>query len=195
MAANGRVRQDGAQSATTEALRDDGAMTTAGVPVVLRGRVVTPDQVIEDGAVVIEGDRIVWVGATLGATAPAALATAIAATPQPWPGTTLLPGLVDLHAHGGGGASFPDATNTDDARRAAREHLTHGTTSLVASLVTADADTLVARPTLPTPGSSPGSTWRDRSFPRSGAVPRVPRTWWPATPIWCAGSRPPPAAT
>jgi N-acetylglucosamine-6-phosphate deacetylase len=148
MAANGRVRQDGAQSATAEALRDDGAMTTAGVPVVLRGHVVTPDQVIEDGAVVIEGDRIVWVGAALSATAPVALAAAIAATPRPPRGTTLMPGLVDLHAHGGGGASFPDATNADDARRAAREHLTHGTTSLVASLVTADADTLVTRASL-----------------------------------------------
>lgn len=122
-------------------------MTTPPVPVVLRGRVVAPDRVIADGAVVIEGDRIVWVGAVVSATAPAALAAAVAAT-APSPGTTLLPGLVDLHNHGGGGASFPDAADADDARRAAHEHLRHGTTSLVASLVTADADTLVAQATL-----------------------------------------------
>ena len=118
-------------------------MTTPAVPVVLRGRVVTPDQVIEDGAVVIERDRIVWVGAVASATAPAALAAVVADTPAPVPGTIVLPGLIDVHDHGGGGASFPDAADVDDARRAAREHLFHGTTSLVASLVTADAETLV----------------------------------------------------
>jgi len=121
------------------------AVDVVPVPVVLRGRVVQSDHVIEDGAVVIEGDRIVWVGAVATATAPAALAEAVAAAPAPRPGTTLLPGLVDLHNHGGGGASFPDATDVADARRAAVEHLRHGTTSLVASLVTADADTLVTR--------------------------------------------------
>ena len=120
-------------------------MTNPLVPVVLRGRVVTADRVIADGAVVVEGERIVWVGAIESATAPAALAALIAATPAPAPGTTVLPGLIDLHNHGGGGASFPDATGLDEVRRAAREHLAHGTTSLVASLVTADAGTLLAR--------------------------------------------------
>ncbi len=114
-------------------------------PLVLRGRVVTPDGVLDDGAVVVEGDRLTWVGPVSTATAPPALAAAVAAADVPVPGTTLLPGLVDLHNHGGGGASFPDAATPDDARRAIREHLAHGTTSLVASLVTADADTLLAR--------------------------------------------------
>lgn len=118
-------------------------MTTPPIPVVLRGRVVTPDQVIEEGAIVIERDRIVWVGAVVSATAPASLAAIVAAAPAPVPGTILLPGLIDVHDHGGGGASFPDAADVDDARGAAREHLNHGTTSLVASLVTADAETLV----------------------------------------------------
>ncbi|QTE28745.1 N-acetylglucosamine-6-phosphate deacetylase [Pengzhenrongella sicca] len=121
---------------------------TGEIPVVLRGRVVTPYQVVDDGAVVIEGTTIVWVGAVASATAPAALAAVVAATPAPAPGTTLLPGLIDLHNHGGGGASFPDATTVDEARRAAREHLAHGTTTLVASLVTADARTLVTRAAL-----------------------------------------------
>ncbi|RYV50661.1 N-acetylglucosamine-6-phosphate deacetylase [Pengzhenrongella frigida] len=118
------------------------------VPVVLRGRVVLRDAVLEDAAVVIEGDRIVWVGAVSTATAPVALADAVAAAPAPVPGTTILPGLVDVHCHGGGGASFPDALDADDARRASREHLRHGTTSLVASLVTADAETLVRQTAL-----------------------------------------------
>lgn len=118
------------------------------VPVVLRGRVVLPDRVLEDAAVVIEGDRIVWVGTVATATAPVALAEAVAAAPEPSSGATILPGLVDVHCHGGGGASFPDAVDAADARRAAREHLRHGTTSLVASLVTADAETLLTQTAL-----------------------------------------------
>src|SRR5699024_6349815 len=57
----------------------------------------------------------------------------------------LLPGLVDLHCHGGGGASFPDASDAAEMLTAVREHRRHGTTSLVASLVTADAATLRER--------------------------------------------------
>lgn len=126
-------------------LRDDVAMRSPGAPTVLRGRVVTGDQVIEDGAVVIEGDQILWVGAVASPPAQAALAADIYATSQGQPGTTLLPGLIDLHCHGGGGASFPDSTTAADARRAVQEHLTQGTTSLLASLVTADVDTLLTR--------------------------------------------------
>ena len=111
-----------------------GRMTTAAsAPLVLRGRVVTPDAVLLDAAVVVEGDRLTWVGPVETATAPPALADAVRAAPAPAPGTTLLPGLVDLHNHGGGGASFPDAATADVARRAVREHLVHGTTTLVAS--------------------------------------------------------------
>ena len=122
-------------------------MTTAPVPVVLLGRVVTPERVIQDGAVVLAGAQIVWVGESTDATAPSAVPDARAAG-RPRPGTTLLPGLIDLHNHGGGGAGFPDATDAPTALRAVREHLAHGTTSLVASLVTADAQTLIARTSL-----------------------------------------------
>ena len=113
----------------------------------LHGRVVTPTAVIEDGVVVLQGDTIAWVG-------PAAQAVR-----QGWPEVpdvpdvpdreltpvTLLPGLVDLHNHGGGGSGFPDASTPDEARVAVREHLAHGTTTLVASLVTAAPATLRQR--------------------------------------------------
>jgi N-acetylglucosamine-6-phosphate deacetylase len=103
-----------------------------------RGRVVTPAAVIEDGVVIVEDGKIAWVG------------PAVEASRHGWPEVpdpqevpqTLLPGLVDLHNHGGGGEGFPDARTPDQARVAIGEHLAHGTTSLVASLVTAAADTL-----------------------------------------------------
>src|ERR1700731_322564 len=49
---------------------------------------------------------------------------------------TVVPGFVDTHVHGGGGASFSMA-NPADTSTAAAMHLRHGTTTLVASLVTA----------------------------------------------------------
>jgi N-acetylglucosamine-6-phosphate deacetylase len=112
--------------------------------VVLRGEVVTPAEVLADGVVVLTGGTIAWVGPATQL--PGAWAADL--PPAPEPGTMLLPGLVDLHDHGGGGSSFPDATTRDDALVAVREHLRHGTTGLVASLVTAPRDVLLARAAL-----------------------------------------------
>jgi N-acetylglucosamine-6-phosphate deacetylase len=56
---------------------------------------------------------------------------------------TLVPGFVDIHVHGGGGGSF----TTDDpasALRAVDMHRRHGTTTTMASLVTASPEELLA---------------------------------------------------
>lgn len=55
----------------------------------------------------------------------------------------LAPGLIDSHAHGGGGAAFTDGP--DAARTALAAHLAHGTTSMMASLVTDTIDELAAQ--------------------------------------------------
>lgn len=56
----------------------------------------------------------------------------------------VVPGFVDTHVHGGGGASY--ATTDPEEARAAREfHRAHGTTTSLASLVTADLETLAAQ--------------------------------------------------
>jgi len=57
---------------------------------------------------------------------------------------TVVPGFVDTHVHGGGGADFA-TTDLDEARRVLAFHRAHGTTTSFASLVTADVDTLVAQ--------------------------------------------------
>jgi len=49
---------------------------------------------------------------------------------------TVVPGFVDTHVHGGGGQNFSSATR-DATATAAKFHRRHGTTSLIASLVTA----------------------------------------------------------
>jgi N-acetylglucosamine-6-phosphate deacetylase len=89
-------------------------------------RVVLPDRVLDPGVVHVDGDRIVAVEP--GAAQPGGVDLT---------GSTLVPGLVDIHVHGGGGGSFPDG-----ARTAAAYHLRHGTTSTVASLVTAPPEDL-----------------------------------------------------
>ena len=55
---------------------------------------------------------------------------------------TVVPGFVDTHVHGGGGANFSTASAVDTSTAVAL-HRRHGTTTLVASLVTASPDELL----------------------------------------------------
>ncbi|MEU7822186.1 N-acetylglucosamine-6-phosphate deacetylase [Catellatospora sp. NPDC049133] len=82
----------------------------------MNGRIVTPEGVVE-GALHLDGDRI----ASIEAGTPAA---------DRW----ILPGFVDIHNHGGGGFTFTTG-DAAAARKAAAFHLGHGTTTLLASLV------------------------------------------------------------
>ncbi|WP_457253491.1 N-acetylglucosamine-6-phosphate deacetylase [Pedococcus sp. P5_B7] len=104
----------------------------------LTGRVVTPDGVIGDGAVAVTDGSIAYAGER--GSLPSDWAEV--AEPAGWQaGLTLLPGLVDIHCHGGNGGEFgPDAAS---AHRAARHHHQQGSTTIVGSLVSAPAATLV----------------------------------------------------
>lgn len=100
---------------------------------ILRGRRIlgAPGGGVLDGWVRTEGTRIVEVGAGL----PPGPAVEVAG----W----LTPGFVDIHVHGGGGAAFQDDV-PDAAATAVAFHRSHGTTSLLASLVSAPLEKLVA---------------------------------------------------
>ena len=108
----------------------------------VRGRVVLLEEVLEDGVVVIEGTRIAFVGTSARARA-AGYADAVSAAAET--SAVITPGFVDVHCHGGFGTSFPDVTDAATARIAVAGHLHSGTTSLVASLVTAAPETLRQR--------------------------------------------------
>jgi N-acetylglucosamine-6-phosphate deacetylase len=87
--------------------------------------------VIDNGQVVVEGDRI---AATAQENAQVIDVT----------GHYLVPGFVDIHNHGGGGASFTSGT-VEDVLQGIDTHRRHGTTTLVASTVTGDMDFLAQR--------------------------------------------------
>jgi N-acetylglucosamine-6-phosphate deacetylase len=95
-------------------------------------RVLTPGD--EAGWVAVAGGRIVAVGDG----DPPNAAETVDLT-----GRLLVPGFVDLHVHGGGGAQFMSG-EPDECRRAARFHVGHGTTALLATTLTAPPAALLA---------------------------------------------------
>ncbi len=101
------------------------------------GRMVTPGGVLSPGWIRLAGRTIDAVGA---GDAPEQRDLPVTDLRGHW----VLPGFVDMHVHGGGGASFTEGP-ADDARRAAEFHRRHGSTTMVASLVTAPLADLEAR--------------------------------------------------
>lgn len=94
-------------------------------------RVVLPTGTVDNGRVVVEGTRI---ATDSYADAPV----------HDLSGHWIVPGFVDIHNHGGGGASFTSGT-AEDVLRGVLTHRRHGTTTLVASTVTGDMDFLAHR--------------------------------------------------
>ncbi|MGW5972966.1 N-acetylglucosamine-6-phosphate deacetylase [Streptomyces sp. NPDC055186] len=112
----------------------------APTKVLTGARVVLPTGTVDDGRVTVDGTRIV---ATAPANAPSGAPESVAETLD-LTGHWLVPGFVDLHNHGGGGASFTSGT-VDEVLRGIHTHRLHGTTTLVASTVTGDLDFLARR--------------------------------------------------
>ncbi|MGW5233391.1 N-acetylglucosamine-6-phosphate deacetylase [Streptomyces nodosus] len=113
-------------------------------------RVVLPTGTVDDGRLVVEGTRIAGHSPTVPAGSPVPDAenaenaeTAENAEIIDVRGHWLVPGFVDMHNHGGGGASF--SGTAEDALTAVRTHRLHGTTTVVASTVTDDMDILVGQ--------------------------------------------------
>ncbi|MEC3980558.1 N-acetylglucosamine-6-phosphate deacetylase [Amycolatopsis sp. H20-H5] len=88
------------------------------------GRVAAPDRVLDDGWLVIAEGRIRQVGS--GAP-PGGEHVDVN-------GALVVPGFIDTHCHGGGGGSFSSG-DPDELMSAVRSHRRHGTTTMIASLV------------------------------------------------------------
>ena len=111
-----------------------------------RGRLVLESRILEDGVLIAEEGVITRIIDAHDPSLSKEDRELIAAVPAS--DSYILPGLVDVHCHGGGGSSFPNATSIEKAQAAIDEHRHHGTTTLVASLVTAHADILRERAAL-----------------------------------------------
>lgn len=103
------------------------------MPLIAAGTVVLEQGLCRPGWVHTAGRTIVSCGA--------------GAPPRPadvdFPDAVLVPGFVDIHVHGGGGASYLAGGNSE-VLRAVDFHRRHGTTATLASLVTASPSELMA---------------------------------------------------
>jgi len=102
--------------------------------IIANGRVVTPWRVLEKGAVVIEGGKIVEVKEGFEPTE----ATIIDAA-----GRTIAPGFVDIHVHGGAGHDTMDAT-PQAIQGMAEFFASHGVTGFLPTTVTAPKEAILA---------------------------------------------------
>lgn len=96
-------------------------------------RILTPQEEVHDAIVVVEGSRIVGFGHRDEVRIPAG-ATDYVAT-----GLTLVPGFVDLHIHGAGAQDVMEA-NARALDRITSTVARYGTTSIVATTITASAE-------------------------------------------------------
>lgn len=109
--------------------------------VIHSARLVSEGRILHNGWVRFEGDTIAEVGTgddwrvSVAGDQPDAVTDA--------DGAWLTPGFVDIHNHGGGGASFDDGG--DSILTALALHQKHGTTRFVLSLVTAPVEDLAVR--------------------------------------------------
>ncbi len=90
---------------------------------IVNGKIVTPAKIIEEGIILIDGDRIAALGKKEALPVPADFEVIDAG------GMYVGPGFVDIHCHGG-----DLYTSHEDPGKAAEFHLKHGTTSLALAI-------------------------------------------------------------
>lgn len=103
----------------------------------LRSSAATGVRTLADAAVVVDGEELRYVGPAGGVqTRPGDVVVELAA------GEVMVPGLIDLHCHGGYGVDFSGA-DAQEARRAVEALHATGATTVMASLVTSAPETLL----------------------------------------------------
>ena len=113
---------------------------------VLTGRALLDAGITDGTAVVLAGSRILYAGPAAGAAAAVAGSglTLDGARMRQLPADQfMVPGLVDLHCHGGYGTDFPTADAAAARAALGRMHAA-GTTTVMASLVTAAPEELLS---------------------------------------------------
>lgn len=101
--------------------------------VVHASRILTPEEELTDGIIVVEDGRITGIGHRDEVHVPAGAADYVAS------GMTVVPGFVDVHIHGAGGHDVMEGTDRALDRITSTVAI-HGTTSIVATTVSAPID-------------------------------------------------------
>lgn len=104
---------------------------------VFRGNVVLPTELMPNGVVVVEDERIVAVGSESKVKLPTGAEVIDAQDGY------VSPGFVDIHTHGGAGSDYMDGT-PDAVRIANRVHARHGTTTIFPTTTTGTPAQLAA---------------------------------------------------
>ncbi|MCU1645988.1 MAG: amidohydrolase family protein [Nocardia sp.] len=128
----------GTRSRRTEQNESAAGAAGFGAGLHIRGRIVSAAHDVADGVVSVEGERVIAVR-TLAEWA----VTHPGSAELPFEGT-LLPGLVDIHVHGGAGHRF-DTEDQEEAAGAAEYHRSRGSTTVLAGIVTAAPDDMAAQ--------------------------------------------------
>jgi N-acetylglucosamine-6-phosphate deacetylase len=100
-----------------------------------KATVLTPFNLIEEAVILIDGKRIIAVGAMDCMEIPPEFREV------PLEGFLIAPGFIDLHLHGGGGAEIAQGT-PESIVETAKFHATHGTTAFLATTISTGHDHL-----------------------------------------------------
>jgi N-acetylglucosamine-6-phosphate deacetylase len=114
--------------------RDFDSIKNVKTTAIYASRILTPQDEINDGVIVVEGSRITAVGHRDEIQVPTGALDYVAND------SLVVPGFIDLHIHGAGGHDVMEAT-TRALDRVTATVASHGTTSIVATTVSAHVDT------------------------------------------------------
>lgn len=111
----------------------------SGSPIyLLRGKMVLPDGLAEEGLLAWTGGTILYAGRPEGL--PASIRRDAVTLPVPEQGV-IVPGFIDIHVHGGNGEDFMDAS-PEVLDKITSFHATQGTTAMLATTMTAPKERL-----------------------------------------------------
>ncbi|MFC5471436.1 N-acetylglucosamine-6-phosphate deacetylase [Cohnella suwonensis] len=105
---------------------------------IVNARIVTPGGIVENGTLLVKDGLIADIGVNVDSSADQAGIETIDAAGQ-W----LIPGFIDVHVHGGAGHDFMDA-EAIGIDEIAKFHAVNGTTSMLATTLTASREDLTA---------------------------------------------------
>src|SRR4030042_4825967 len=102
----------------------------------LHGQIISPSETIQDGFVGISTDG------SIDAIQRSQPETELGGTKMDLNGKILIPGMIDIHVHGGFGVSFGEGALAPDLEKYSRFAASHGVTGFLLSITGPNADAI-----------------------------------------------------